>query len=104
VNIPNWVVIYPMNFKKNQKERRQKMRMRESSACVYLLLIYISSVNSLTFNVDPSKEECLYDDINIGVRVSGSFQVIRIAEASKSKQPSLTSFVSPRFPLADFSI
>ena len=50
--------------------------MRNFCARVYLLLISLSIVTCLTFNVDPSKEECLYDDINMGVRVSGSFQVL----------------------------
>jgi hypothetical protein len=44
-------------------------------ACALLFLINLTIINSLTFNVDPSKEECLYEDINLGTRVSGSFQV-----------------------------
>jgi hypothetical protein len=44
-------------------------------ACALLFLVNLTLINSLTFNVDPSKEECLFDDINLGVRVSGSFQV-----------------------------
>jgi len=42
------------------------------SVCIALLL---ASASALTFNVDPSKEECLYDEIQSGTKVSGSFQV-----------------------------
>mmetsp|Transcript_39741 Transcript_39741/g.94194 ORF Transcript_39741/g.94194 Transcript_39741/m.94194 type:complete len:199 (+) Transcript_39741:102-698(+) len=40
-----------------------------------LLFLFLSSASALTFNVDPSKEECLFEDIQSGTKVSGSFQV-----------------------------
>ena len=51
------------------------MAGNSAHACALLFLVSLTITNSLTFNVDPSKEECLFEDINLGVRVSGSFQV-----------------------------
>jgi len=42
---------------------------------VLLLAATLPHGRALTFNVDPAKEECLFDDINSGTKVSGSFQV-----------------------------
>jgi len=39
------------------------------------LVVGATGSGALTFNVDPAKEECLFDDINSGTKVSGSFQV-----------------------------
>ena len=44
-----------------------------AAAC--LLLACLAGAQGLTFNVDPAKEECLYEDITAGTKVSGSFQV-----------------------------
>ena len=56
------------------------MGVHTQTARVLFVLISLSFVSSLTFNVDPSKEECLFDEINMGVRVSGSFQVHKTTE------------------------
>eukprot|EP00293_Proteomonas_sulcata_P013032 CAMPEP_0184290460 /NCGR_PEP_ID=MMETSP1049-20130417/2699_1 /TAXON_ID=77928 /ORGANISM="Proteomonas sulcata, Strain CCMP704" /LENGTH=195 /DNA_ID=CAMNT_0026597617 /DNA_START=26 /DNA_END=613 /DNA_ORIENTATION=- len=41
----------------------------------WVLLLELAVAGALTFNVDPNKEECLFDDISSGTKVSGSFQV-----------------------------
>lgn len=38
-------------------------------------MLALTRGQALTFNVDPAKEECLFDDIDSGTKVSGSFQV-----------------------------
>jgi len=46
-----------------------------AAALVALVLVALPSGHGLTFNVDPAKEECLFEEINSGTKVSGSFQV-----------------------------
>ena len=40
-----------------------------------LVLVTMPCSDALTFHVDPAKEECLFEDISSGTKVSGSFQV-----------------------------
>ncbi|KAJ1471965.1 hypothetical protein T484DRAFT_1842133 [Baffinella frigidus] len=51
------------------------MGHQRCSLCLVLSLALLLSASALTFNVDPAKEECLFDDIDSGTKVSGSFQV-----------------------------
>ena len=40
-----------------------------------VVLVIMPCSDALTFHVDPAKEECLFEDISSGTKVSGSFQV-----------------------------
>ena len=51
------------------------MRKMRVPLLLLLALVFPSSLMALTFNVEASKEECLFEEVNSGVRVSGSFQV-----------------------------
>merc|ERR1719199_356214 len=60
---------------------RRPERSKMAPHCAHIrslflvLLVTIPCSDALTFNVDPAKEECLFEEIHSGTKVSGSFQV-----------------------------